>query len=489
MCKIFSHSRRLLSGWKEEHEALHGESSWRADGGPDPSQIGIHRLAEETVVMGDTCNGERKAKRLVSEAAEAAKRLAIGDEAWEAMSEEERTVSCKACIGDCHDHLRNIIIKAMATGATEMLKDSLEDDLAEFSSFDRMSVDGMDLIIASFKELHPGGQYAKGKGREAKAWREKMHSSAMWVPVYNASGNRQDAAFDGSMSLYMNWKLNLDFLHGLVNVPRADNKLELFLWRVHRCNQMHALVRVNTLWKLVITDAMRWLSGKAHVLKEWSLVSADRVLELAEAAFVAIAADGRKLLDANLDPFAEIATSQPAFAAWRAERALQEQTAPDGTPYRVYERSLAEAQSATSPGAVQATPMTIALAERMANCALVAMHDTRRAIAEKLTSQDGACAPAKRQRMHEATIGAHVNNSRCESIFGSYDYVGHIFRKAAASVLGGLAQQMRNCDFERALLVAPRNGGKRKADAPLATPAAPTVDGFYHRLPSARLRQ
>ena len=487
--KIFSHSRRLLAGWNEAHETLHGKGSWRLDGGPDPSQIGIHRLAEETVVMGDTCNGERKAKRLVSEAAEAAKRLAIGDEAWEAMSEEERTTSCKAYIGDCHDHLRNIIIKAMATGATEMLKDSLEDDLAEFTSYDRMSVDGMDLINAAFKELHPGGQYAKGKGREAKAWREQMHASAMWVPVYNASGNRQDAAFDGSMSLYMNWKLNLDFLHGLVNVPRADNKLELFLWRIHRCNQMHALVRVNTLWKLVIMDAMRWLSGKAHELDKWSLVSADRVLELAEAAFVAIAADGRKLLDANLNPFAEIAALQPVFAAWQAKRAQQEQMAPDGTRHRVYERTLAEARNATSPGAVQATKQTITLAERMATDALIAMHDTRRAIAEKLTSQDGACAPAKRQRMHEATIGAHVNNSRCESIFGSYDYVGHIFRKAAASVLGGLAQQMRNCDFERAPIVALRNGGKRKAMAADAPPAALPVDGFYHRLPSARLRE
>ena len=202
-----------------------------------------------------------------------------------------------------------------------------------------------------------------------------MHASAMWVPVYNASGNRQDAAFDGSMSLYMNWKLNLDFLHGLVNVPRADNKLELFLWRIHRCNQMHALVRVNTLWKLVIMDAMRWLSGKAHELDKWSLVSADRVLELAEAAFVAIAADGRKLLDANLNPFAEIAALQPVFAAWQAKRAQQEQMAPDGTRHRVYERTLAEARNATSPGAVQATKQTItlaasaALAKRVSSCA------------------------------------------------------------------------------------------------------------------------
>ena len=85
---------------------------------------------------------------------------------------------------------------------------------------------------AAYKELHPGGQYAKGKGREADAWRKLIYPSSLWVPIYNAKGSRQDAAFDGSMSLFANWNMNLDFLHTLVNVPKGDNKLELFLWRL-----------------------------------------------------------------------------------------------------------------------------------------------------------------------------------------------------------------------------------------------------------------
>ena len=90
----------------------------------------------------------------------------------------------------------------------------------------------MDLIRGSYKELHPGGEYAKGKGRESKAWREEVYPSALWVPIYNAKGNRQDAAFDGSMSLFANWNIKyLEFLNGLVNVPRAENILEKFLWR------------------------------------------------------------------------------------------------------------------------------------------------------------------------------------------------------------------------------------------------------------------
>ena len=93
--KIFSHSHRLLAGWREKHESKFGKDSWAADGGVSPSQIGLHRLAEDTVIIGDNCNGERKSKRLVATAAEAAKRLEIGEAKWEAMSDApEREDAC-----------------------------------------------------------------------------------------------------------------------------------------------------------------------------------------------------------------------------------------------------------------------------------------------------------------------------------------------------------------------------------------------------------
>ena len=60
----------------------------------------------------------------------------------------------KTHLGDCNGHLRNIIIKAMVAAATEHLQAELEDDLAEFSSFDRVTVD---LIYRVYKELHPSG--------------------------------------------------------------------------------------------------------------------------------------------------------------------------------------------------------------------------------------------------------------------------------------------------------------------------------------------
>ncbi|MDC0525800.1 hypothetical protein OAO87_02280, partial [bacterium] len=125
--KIFSHSRRLLNGWRGEHEVMFGKGSWAADGGPSPEAIGLHRLSEQTLLMSDTCNAARAAKRLPAEAAEKAGRLAIGDAAWAKLSEVQRERACTCFIGDCHQHLRNIVINAMAIAATAHLKDVLED--------------------------------------------------------------------------------------------------------------------------------------------------------------------------------------------------------------------------------------------------------------------------------------------------------------------------------------------------------------------------
>jgi len=71
-------------------------------------------------------------------------------------------------IGHCHGHIRNFIIKGMMNAATEKLKLLLEDDLSEFSSFERMSVNAMDLILAAYKEFHPGGAYGYAKGNRVR---------------------------------------------------------------------------------------------------------------------------------------------------------------------------------------------------------------------------------------------------------------------------------------------------------------------------------
>ena len=65
--------------------------------------------------------------------AEEAGRVRIGTEAWEKLSEAECEEAVKCHLGDCHDHLRNIIIKAMSTEATNYLQGLLADSLDTFS--------------------------------------------------------------------------------------------------------------------------------------------------------------------------------------------------------------------------------------------------------------------------------------------------------------------------------------------------------------------
>ena len=111
--------------------------------------------------MSRRCNAARACKRLVAEAAITALKAEVGEEAWDKLTEQQRTAKGKVYVGECHAHLRNIVINAMSIAATNHLKEELADSLAEFSTFDRMSVDGNDLIRAVFKEFHEGGEYAK----------------------------------------------------------------------------------------------------------------------------------------------------------------------------------------------------------------------------------------------------------------------------------------------------------------------------------------
>ena len=265
--KIFTHARELLTKWKAAHENEFGEGSWAQAGGPEPDSIGIHRLSEESLLMSDTCNAARKCKRLVAEAALKAGREKMGEVEWNALTEQQRDAKCKVYIGQCHQHLRNIIINAMQLKATECLKERLGDSLAEFTSYDRMSVDGNDLIRAIYKELHGGGAYAKGKGREFVAWVKKHYTAAIWMPLERAEGSRQDLVFDGSVPIFIMRPIVLEFLRGLM-VPGANNQLEKFLLRVLSCNEMTAMLRVNTLWHYIFSRPTRFLRRQVSIAEQ-----------------------------------------------------------------------------------------------------------------------------------------------------------------------------------------------------------------------------
>lgn len=111
--KIFRHCRELLDKWSACHNQKYGTGSWRADGGPSLEAVGLHRLCENCLLMSDTCAAAEATKRLIAEMAMSAAKDVVGAEAWDALSDAERDLEYKVCIGDCHQHIRNIIINAI----------------------------------------------------------------------------------------------------------------------------------------------------------------------------------------------------------------------------------------------------------------------------------------------------------------------------------------------------------------------------------------
>eukprot|EP00966_Prymnesium_polylepis_P332779 7388258-Prymnesium_polylepis.1 len=375
------------------------------------------------------------------------------------MSQEQRDLKCKAHHGHCQQHGRNTIINAMQIAQTNSLKDELADSLGEFSSFDRMSTDVNDVIRGTSKELHAGQTYALGKGREKEAWRKAEDKARPHLPYERGEAGRQDLALDGSVAIFWNRVCALKFIQGLM-VPGADNKLEKFLLRIYSCNEMTAALRVNTLWAYIYSQPARWLVGKAGAELGWSLEDSSALMDLTEKMMEEIAADGRKLLDPQFDPFASLADKHPSFAAWRSEFLAREIRSPDGQSHPIHKLILAEARDPSSAGNKQATARTITLAQEMANAALAAMRDPRRAISQLLLSTDGKFAVGV-DATRSATAGAHQTNDRVESNFGCIDYLMRIFRYSSITGISAMAQQMRQHDFDTPPTIV-SDRGKRK---------------------------
>jgi len=282
--RILTYSRRLLAIWAVEHERQHGSGSWAAAGAPPAASIGLHRLCEDTVLMTDTCNGARCTKRMLESSIMAAIEEHVGAAAWEAMDEATRDLRYRVIRADCQQHLRNVLISAMATAGDSHVKEVMRDSLDEFSAFERIEAEGMSVIRGAFSYFHHGGEYAKGRGREFQANLRKKHASEMCLRFERAMGSRQDLAFDGCMPLYMNRLRCLSFLRAYVECPKSQNVLEKSLYTLLKCNEFVALLRVNTLWKLLFSEPYRWLAGKTSKLEGFSLFKMNEVLEHIEAA-------------------------------------------------------------------------------------------------------------------------------------------------------------------------------------------------------------
>lgn len=475
--RILSYSRRILSDWLAAYDVANGAGSWAAAGHPSPANIGLHRLCDDTTLVTDTCNGARCTRRLVQAAVLTAIEAKVGKAAWEKLSEEERARKYQVHTCDCWQHLRNIIIEAMASACNETVKAAVEDDLAEFSSYERIDPEVMSLIRACFKQFHHGGEYCKGRGREFEAWRRKMKKTGAFIPFERAMGSRQDLAFDGAVALFRNRLICLEFLRGYLDCPKSQNILDKSLYTVLRSNEVVASLRVSVLWKYLFSEPFRWIAGKASKLKGWSYYKVGWALELVEKAMEEVVADPSRLLDPDFDIFAPVAAELPEFAAWRKEQLERKVLAEDGSEHDLLREVLSEARAPTEgSGNAQATPMVLKLAKAMAEAALKKMHDPKLALADKLESQHGAKAFRANLDAHSRVLDSHATNDAVENKFATADYIMRTFRNLSVFNASGAVQQRAAHDFDRPLNVV-SDRRKRKTE-----PEQQQQLGFFWRL-------
>ena len=132
--------------------------------------------------------------------------------------------------------------------------------------------------------LLPTRACAKGRGREFEEWRRLNAKSTTYIPFERAVGSRQDLRFDGCVPLFVNRITCLEFLRGYIDCPKSENVLDKSLYTLLRCNEFTALLRANSLWKILFSEPFRWLSGKSAKLEGWSLYKMSWVLDLIEKA-------------------------------------------------------------------------------------------------------------------------------------------------------------------------------------------------------------
>lgn len=110
--KCFSRLRDYLRRWEAMFRKMHPNGEWT---GPDASHWSLHRLGGGGAIVTDTCNAARKARGLLAELVAEQVRSELGNDTWDAMTEDEREQASRTHCVDCWQHLRNIFLAEMST--------------------------------------------------------------------------------------------------------------------------------------------------------------------------------------------------------------------------------------------------------------------------------------------------------------------------------------------------------------------------------------
>ena len=226
---------------------------------PPPSSIGESKLGKAALTS-DNCNAAQKVKRLSN------KRL--GGECHEV---------------DCHNHMRNTFLcnpveKALSKFLTEELKASLE----TIDPILRVKTLWIAFARAYDKEFSLAANYPKGHGHLFLIWLRKHYPGILLYHVESTHGTRQDILYTSSLAMFINRKVDIEFLAYCLEGEHDTNILQRNLYVLLTSNEMVAQGRLLSIIYLSMMLPLRWLAGKTHTLAEYGcgVFSMGRALDI-----------------------------------------------------------------------------------------------------------------------------------------------------------------------------------------------------------------
>ena len=440
--KCFSRLRGFLRGWQAECEQRFPDHKWS---GPDPERCGLQRLGGGGGIISDTCTTARCTQdKLIGMVAQQVKQK-YDPAVWLQLTAEQQEAAVRCHAQHCGNHIRNIVLAAMSKAQNDLVREDLKDELDNFWSHERVTLDFDQLLRQDYKEFHQGCRYYKGQGKPYGEWLVDTYPTAFVMHFERAEGGRQDLDYDAAVPMYINRKYEIEFLNARIYSGDHQNILEDAIYVTRTKLECVAEMRANAIIDLRITRPWRWLCGKGADLVDWSPLSQGLVLEMIEELSERIARDGSVLLDLRLDIWKDFRRKEPKFQEYFDHLEVEKRMAPDGkTPHAWYKLALQEALDPTDATNVCTRDLTIRYLQAQFAAGIRKLHDPRTVIPKYLSSQDGELSFSKQAQAHADGRGCEGTNDKfAESVFGTFDRCLRRNEGCSRAAAAALAHGMR----------------------------------------------
>jgi len=170
--------------------------------------------------------------------------------------------------GYCWNHIRDVWAGGVHKGISAWAKNKLENDLKKIPSIWRVSSDVKEIIHSLHKEFSLTANYPKGHGQLFREFFLEKHAGEYLFQTERTAGSRQDIVAMGSLALYWNRNVYLEFLADRMRWYSNGEKniLQSCLWMELTLLEVAASARLFSIFYLSLIVPVRWFAAKTHKL-------------------------------------------------------------------------------------------------------------------------------------------------------------------------------------------------------------------------------